>query len=237
MYDSRKILSEIATKRLNAIKEFTELGSGLSIAMRDLALRGAGDILGSEQAGFVDSIGIELFTKILKEEIDKLKGIFVPEEEDSTLPLIDVDTFVDNKYVDDEDLKIEIHKMINEIDNFDKLIEIKEKLEDRFGRVSEELMVYMYEQWFEAISRKLKVKRVKQSDSNVEIIFDKEMTNKIDGEKLFFSAFEINKNFIFGTSFGCLTIKLNIRKLEKHFIYYLVDLMQLVEKSIKKEAI
>ena len=72
MYNNRKVLSEIATKRLKVIKDFTELGSGFSIAMRDLSIRGAGDILGGEQSGFIDAIGIELFLEMLNEEVNKL---------------------------------------------------------------------------------------------------------------------------------------------------------------------
>ena len=74
MYDNKKLLSEIAVKRLKVIKDFTELGSGFAIAMRDLSIRGAGDILGSEQAGFIDSIGIELFLEMLNEAVQKLQG-------------------------------------------------------------------------------------------------------------------------------------------------------------------
>ena len=80
MYSKDKILGDVAVKRLNAIKEFTELGSGFSIASRDLSIRGAGDILGSEQAGFIDSVGIDLYLKILNEEVNRLKGIEPKEE-------------------------------------------------------------------------------------------------------------------------------------------------------------
>ena len=231
MYNNSKILSEIATKRLNAIKEFTELGSGLAIARRDLSLRGAGDMLGSEQAGFIDSVGIDLFTKMLKDEINKLKGIVVEEEEKSQ-PLLDVNTYVDDNYIDDEDLKIEIHKMINEIDSYKKLLEVKTKIEDRFGKVNEKLIIYMYEEWFETMAKKLRVKRVKQTNNEVEIFFDKEITNKIDGEKLFVDAYNISHNFSFKISFGFLDIKLSLKNLEKDYIYYLVELMQLIEKII-----
>lgn len=230
MYDNTKILSEIAHKRLNAIKEFTELGSGLSIAMRDLSLRGAGDFLGSEQAGFVDSVGIELFTELLKQEIDKLKGIEVTEEED-TQPLIEVDTYIDDNYVKEEELKIEIHKKINEIDSYDKLISVQKELEDRFGKISDKLLIYMYEEWFEALANKLKIRKVKQTNNAVEVMLDKEITSKIDGEKLFLDTLKINNNFKFGMIGGNLIISLRIDNLEKHFIYYLIDLLFVIDKA------
>lgn len=230
MYDNTKILSEIAHKRLNAIKEFTELGSGLSIAMRDLSLRGAGDFLGSEQAGFVDSVGIELFTELLKQEIDKLKGIEVTEEED-TQPLIEVDTYIDDNYVKEEELKIEIHKKINEIDSYDKLTSVQKELEDRFGKISDKLLIYMYEEWFEALANKLKIRKVKQTNNAVEVMLDKEITSKIDGEKLFLDTLKINNNFKFGMIGGNLIISLRIDNLEKHFIYYLIDLLFVIDKA------
>ena len=230
MYDNGRILSEIAHKRLNAIKEFTELGSGLSIAMRDLSLRGAGDFLGSEQAGFVDSVGIELFTELLKQEIDKLKGIEVTEEED-TQPLIEVDTYIDDNYVKEEELKIEIHKKINEIDSYDKLISVQKELEDRFGKISDKLLIYMYEEWFEALANKLKIRKVKQTNNAVEVMLDKEITSKIDGEKLFLDTLKINNNFKFGMIGGNLIISLRIDNLEKHFIYYLIDLLFVIDKA------
>ena len=230
MYDNGRILSEIAHKRLNAIKEFTELGSGLSIAMRDLSLRGAGDFLGSEQAGFVDSVGIELFTELLKQEIDKLKGIEVTEEED-TQPLIEVDTYIDDNYVKEEELKIEIHKKINEIDSYDKLISVQKELEDRFGKISDKLLIYMYEEWFEALANKLKIRKVKQTNNNIEIMLDKEFVSNIDGEKLFLDTLKINNNFKFGMIGGNLIISLRIDNLEKHFIYYLIDLLFVIDKA------
>ena len=230
MYDNGRILSEIAHKRLNAIKEFTELGSGLSIAMRDLSLRGAGDFLGSEQAGFVDSVGIELFTELLKQEIDKLKGIEVTEEED-TQPLIEVDTYIDDNYVKEEELKIEIHKKINEIDSYDKLISVQKELEDRFGKISDKLLIYMYEEWFEALANKLKIRKVKQTNNNIEIMLDKEFVSNIDGEKLFLDTLKINNNFKFGMIGGNLIISLKIDNLEKHFIYYLIDLLFVIDKA------
>ncbi len=232
MYDNSKILSEIAHKRLTAIKEFTELGSGLSIAMRDLSLRGAGDFLGSEQAGFVDSVGIELFTQLLKQEIDKLRGIDVAEEEDQQ-PLIEVDTYIDDSYVKEEELKIEIHKKINEIDSYDRLITIQKELEDRFGKISDKILIYMYEEWFEALANKLKIKRVKQTNHTVEIILDKEILKNVNGEQLFLETLKINNNFSFKTLGNNLIIVLKINNLEKHFIYYLIDLLFVIDKAKK----
>jgi len=232
MYDDSKILNPIAKKRLSAIKEFTELGSGLSIAMRDLSIRGAGDVLGSEQAGFVDSVGIELFMKMLKQEIDKLKGIQIEEEKTDSQPLIDVNTSIKDSYVVEEDLKIEIHKKINEINSKEKLLEIQAELEDRFGKLDDDMIIYMYEEWFENFATKLNISKVKQSKDLVEITLDKENTSKLNGELLFLEIIKLSSNFKFKMFAGSLIISLNTKNLDKHFIYYLIDLLLIIEKAI-----
>ena len=154
MYSPAKMLNDAAVKRLNAIKDFTELGSGFSIATRDLSIRGAGDILGSEQAGFIDTVGIDLYLKMLQDEINRLKGI-VPKEEiiQNEKPLLDVSTHISNNYTDDDNLKIAVHKQINTIDSLEKLKEVQADLEDRFGSLDETIIIYMYQEWFEKMAK------------------------------------------------------------------------------------
>ncbi len=225
MYDNRKELNDLAVKRLSTIKEFTELGSGFKIAMRDLSIRGAGDILGSEQSGYIDSIGIDLYLKMLKEAVDKLKGTYVEtKESDSIKPIIEVDTHISNDYVSEDDLKIEIHKKINEIDGIDKLLSVKEELEDRFGKISKEMELYMYEEWLEKLGNKLEVKTIKQTNTFIELEISKEISNKIDGEKLFYTAYEISKNFKLKQVDGKIHIILSLVNLDKHNVFYLIDL-------------
>lgn len=225
MYDNRKELNDLAVKRLSTIKEFTELGSGFKIAMRDLSIRGAGDILGSEQSGYIDSIGIDLYLKMLKEAVDKLKGTYVEtKESDSVKPIIEVDTHISNDYVSEDDLKIEIHKKINEIDGIDKLLSVKEELEDRFGKISKEMELYMYEEWLEKLGNKLEVKTIKQTNTFIELEISKEMSSKIDGEKLFYTAYEVSKNFKLKQVDGKIHIILSLVNLDKHNVFYLIDL-------------
>ena len=225
MYDNRKELNDLAVKRLSTIKEFTELGSGFKIAMRDLSIRGAGDILGSEQSGYIDSIGIDLYLKMLKEAVDKLKGNYVEtKESDSVKPIIEVDTHISNDYVSEDDLKIEIHKKINEIDGIDKLLSVKEELEDRFGKISKEMELYMYEEWLEKLGNKLEVKTIKQTNTFIELEISKEISNKIDGEKLFYTAYEVSKNFKLKQVDGKIHIILSLVNLDKHNVFYLIDL-------------
>ena len=237
MYDNKKVLSEVATKRLKVIKDFTELGSGFAIAMRDLSIRGAGDLLGSEQAGFIDSIGIELFMQMVNEEINKLQGKKQETKEpNDKMPLIDVQTSIDDKYVSDEDLKIEIHKKINSITSYESLNQVKHELEDRFGKLSEDLIIYMHEELFEKEAAKLNINHIKQTKTSIEITLDKNITNNLDGEKLFSEVSDLSRMFRFSMKFGSLTIILDTVKLDKHFIYYLLDLLKIINDSLKPKS-
>ena len=234
MYNGKKELNDLAVKRLKTIKEFTELGSGFKIAMRDLSIRGAGDILGSEQSGFIDSIGIDLYLKMLKEEVEKLKGIKKDEKDDmSNKPLIEVDTHISDNYVPDDEIKIEIHKMINDIDSLNDINNVKNILGNRFGKVTDDMIIYMHEEWFEKQARKLNIIECKQTKNFVEIVLPKDVSLKIDGEKLFFTAYEICKYFRFSYSNNKIHIILDTIKLDKHFIFYLNNLLEEIILNIK----
>ena len=226
MYEKNKMLNEIAIKRLNTIKEFTELGSGYRIAMRDLSIRGAGDIFGASQAGFVDSVGISLYMKMIEDEIKRQQGERVEEDDEDTNSLLNVTTHISDEYVSDEDIKIEIHQKINEIDSYDKLLEIKDELEDRFGKVSNEMLVYMYEEWFEKIAQKYNITNVVQTDRMVEVTLPEEVSNNIKGDKLLIEAMSLTKYFNIKYINKKIVITLYINNLEKHFIFYLVTLLE-----------
>lgn len=232
MYNKHKILSEVAEKRLKAIKEFTELGSGFAIAKRDLSIRGAGDILGSEQSGFIDSVGIDMFMKLLDDEINRQKGIVTPETNESeTLPLIEVTTNISDNYVKEDDLKIYIHKLINNINNIDELNDVQNQLEDRFGKLNEDIIIYMYEELFEKKAKNLGIKDIKQNKNNIEIWLPLDLTNKIKIDDLFINLSKVSRKFRFGMRFKRLVITLDIVNLDKHFIYYLIDLLNILEKA------
>ena len=228
MYDSHKMLNDIAVKRLNTIKEFTELGSGFKIAMRDLSIRGAGDILGSEQSGFIDTIGIELYLKMLKDAVDKLKGNYVEEDVDENLDnrsLIEVDTHIDDDYIKDDDLKIEIHKKINEVDSIEKFNQVKVELEDRFGKISKKLEIYMYEEWFEKLASKLEIRKVKQTKTMVDLELSEDISKRINGEELFMLSYDVCKNYKLSYVDNKIHIILEIVNLDKHFLLYLIELL------------
>lgn len=110
--------------------------------------------------------------------------------------------------------------------------EVKNELEDRFGKVSEDLIIYMHEEWFEKLANKIGIKQIRQTKNFIEITLDKELTKKINGETLFYEASKLSRMFRFSMKFERLIITLDTVKLDKHFIYYLIDLMKILENSI-----
>lgn len=224
MYNKAKVLTDTAIKRLQSIKDFTELGSGYKIAMRDLSIRGAGDLLGAEQAGFVDSVGLELYTQMVNDEIKRLNGEEVLEEE-NTNPLIEVENHISDEYVSEESIKIEIHQLINEIKDQESLDQVRNEILDRFGNISEEMNIYMYEEWFEKLAQKLNIKRIRQTETLLEVELPEDVSNKIQGDKLFLIAYSINPKFRLSYRMKRIYISLSLVNLDKHFVYYLVNLL------------
>lgn len=132
MYQPDKVLTEVAEKRLQAIRDFTELGAGFKIAMRDLSIRGAGNLLGSQQHGFIDSVGYDLYTQMLNEAVAAKQGNAKPKHLDTEVDL-DLEAYLPTDYVSDSRQKIELYKRLREANNDDQLNEIQDDLIDRFG--------------------------------------------------------------------------------------------------------
>lgn len=231
MYNPAKVLTETAIKRLQSIKDFTELGSGYKIAMRDLSIRGAGDLLGAEQAGFVDSVGLELYTQMVSEEIKRLNGEEVLEEENSN-PLIEVANHISDEFVKEESIKIEIHQLINEIKDQTSLEKVKSEILDRFGNITSEMDIYMHEEWFSELANQLNIKRVKQTETLLELELPADISDKIQGDKLFLIAYNINPKFRLSYRMKKIYVSLSLVNLEKHFVYYLVPLLDEIKNMI-----
>lgn len=224
MYKPSKLLTEEAQKRLNSIKEYTALGSGYKISARDLEIRGAGDILGSEQAGFIDSVGISLYTKILNDEISRIEsGKEEIEEEEETKDKIksniNLSNYIPNTYVENDSLKILIHNKINSITNRENFNIIKEELEDRFGKLNNEILEYMEEQLFDSLSEKYKIEKLIETRLTIEIIFNEEIVNIVDMGDLLVKSLRINKNFKFKSQDKKVILYIQKIYLNKESIY------------------
>ena len=144
MYRPDKTLTEVAEKRLEAIKGFTELGSGFKIAMRDLSIRGAGNILGASQSGFIDSVGFEMYSQLLEEAIAKKQGKEQKRQKSNAEINLQIDAYLPSDYISDERQKIEIYKRIREIDNSVNYEDLQEELIDRFGEYPD-VVAYLLE--------------------------------------------------------------------------------------------
>ncbi|MBQ9448742.1 MAG: transcription-repair coupling factor [Acholeplasmatales bacterium] len=186
MYEPRKELTVEAEKRLSTIKEFNELGSGYKIAMRDLSIRGAGDILGEEQSGFIESVGIDMYLKILDEEVNH-KAPPKDEEIDKSLVLPIVNRTIDRSYIESDDQIISLHKKIAELNSLKELNELEAELLDRFGEPPLDIISYMYEKLMDNYCKKLGIYRIdRESTPGMAIYhFSKEVSEKLNGQFIF----------------------------------------------------
>ncbi|MDA9471429.1 transcription-repair coupling factor [Enterococcus sp. 5H] len=139
MYEQQKILNEVSEKRLEAIKDFTELGSGFKIAMRDLSIRGAGNLLGAQQHGFIDSVGFDMYSQMLAEAVARKQGKNIQDQKTSVEIDLGIDAYLPTSYISDERQKIEIYKRIRQLENMDMYDELEADLLDRFGEYPDEV--------------------------------------------------------------------------------------------------
>ena len=155
------------------------------------------------------------------------------EETDSSdaKQLINVSTHIEDSYVSEDDLKIEIHKLINSIEDENSFQKVKLELEDRFGKLNEDLIIYMYEEWFEKLVNRLGISAVHQNRNSIELVFPQNIVEKMDTEELFMDAFEVSNMFRFISKGSNLVIVLDIIKLDKHPIFYLVSLLNKIDKN------
>ncbi|MDM8127710.1 transcription-repair coupling factor, partial [Paraclostridium benzoelyticum] len=166
MYEKDKVLSEVAEKRLKAIKEFTEFGSGFKIAMRDLEIRGAGNILGPQQHGHMAVIGYDLYVKMLNDAIRKVKGEILEEEIDVEIDL-PVNAYIPDSYIEDEIIKIEMYKKIASIENEEDLNDIKDELEDRFSDIPKSVNALMSIAYMKTLCKKLGIEKVRMAKDEI----------------------------------------------------------------------
>ena len=233
MYKKEKVLNSTALKRLEAIKEFTELGSGYKISMRDLAIRGAGDILGREQAGFIDSIGVNMYLDLINEEV---KGIDLDQEEDNnTNNLIDVETHIGKEYSEDSEILIELHKKINSIETKEDLKNVLFEIRDRFGITNQQMETYAHEKYLEKLIEKTGV--IINTNDNLKTILKikKEVYTNLSIEDLFYESTKISSKLSFSYKNDYILVTLLKATLEKNYIFYLEEFLEkIIDLSYKK---
>ncbi|MFC4389312.1 transcription-repair coupling factor [Gracilibacillus marinus] len=186
-YQKDKILTEVSEKRLQAIKEFTELGSGFKIAMRDLSIRGAGNILGAQQHGFIDSVGFDMYSQMLKEAVQaKQQGKTLEEVKPFEVELdLQIDAYIPDSYIQDEKQKIDMYKRFQAIMSQEDIHDLRDELIDRFGDYPEEVNNLFHVTSLKWGAKKERIESISEKKNELEVIVEEERSQQIDGAKLF----------------------------------------------------
>ena len=182
MYKKNTLLKETAEKRLQAIREFTDLGSGYKIAMRDLEIRGAGNLLGQAQSGHMEAVGYDLYCKMLNEAVLKLKGELHEEEEFDTTLDLDISAFIPATYVYNEYQKLELYKRISSIESKDEMEDMTDELIDRFGEMPKAVYNLLYVAYLKALAHHAYMTDVKQKGEKIS--FEMKPDAAVDVEKI-----------------------------------------------------
>ncbi|APU70738.1 transcription-repair coupling factor [Companilactobacillus crustorum] len=184
MYRPNKVLTEVGEQRLEAIKNFTELGSGFKIAMRDLSIRGAGNLLGKQQHGFIDSVGFDLYTQMLNDAVAKKRGHTKAEKTNSEVNLA-LEAYLPADYITDQRQKVELYKRIRQIDSLENYQEVRSELLDRFGKYPQEVSNLLDISLLKNSFDESLVKSVIMRNSKIAIKFSKKASDYLTGDLVF----------------------------------------------------
>lgn len=234
MYQENKVLTEVSEKRLEAIKDFTELGSGFKIAMRDLSIRGAGNLLGKQQHGFIDSVGYDLYTQMLKEAVNRKKGIKSIKKTDAEIK-INIEAYIPANYVEDQRQKIELYKRIRQIDNEKQFIEIQEDLIDRFGEYPMEVANLLELGLLKMFADKALVELVSYKNNKIIVTCSKEASSLYAATDYLKAIAQTSMKATLKVDQGKMIITIVLQpktKLEK----IVSDLTELFRELVKKET-
>lgn len=210
LHPTNKVLSETAEDRLQAIKEFTELGSGFKIAMRDLNIRGAGNLLGKQQHGFIDSVGFDLYSQMLEEAVNEKRGVKDEKQDAPEVEIeLNIDAYLPAEYIQNEQAKIEIYKKLRKIETEAQLMDVKDELIDRFNDypVEVERLLEMMEIKIHALNAGVTL--IKDIGKKVEIYLSEKGTTDINGETLFKQTQPLGRTMKVGVQDGKMKVTLN----------------------------
>ncbi|MCL2621348.1 MAG: transcription-repair coupling factor, partial [Defluviitaleaceae bacterium] len=170
MYQKDKVLTEVAEKRLQTIREFTEFGAGFKIAMRDLEIRGAGNLLGTSQHGHMDAVGYEMYCKLLDIAMREMRGMEIPEAFETLMDLA-LDAYIPNIYIPHEGQRLDIYKKISHITNQTDFYDVQEEIEDRFGTMPPSAQNLLDIALLKARANACDIVAIKQNGTNISIAF------------------------------------------------------------------
>ena len=235
MYQRDKVLTDVAEKRLMAIKEFTELGSGFKIAMRDLTIRGAGNLLGSQQHGFIDSVGFDLYSQMLEEAIEERQSGVKKEPVQEIEISLDVDAYIPDSYISDGYQKIQMYKRVKGIDEAEEVTELQDELIDRFGDMPLEtdrlLRIALMKVW----GRQVGVESIKQNGKIISIKLSEQGTAAVNGGKLVEESAAYGRAVGFSMAGQQLVMAIDENKTAKHHPFDVLEgMMKLLPESLRE---
>lgn len=229
MYQPDKMLSEVSEKRLAALRDFTDLGSGFKIAMRDLAIRGAGNLLGKQQHGFVNSVGFDLYSQMLSEAVAKKRGQAPSQAEEPVELEMNINAYIPSTYIADEKQKLEIYKRINLLEDTEAMWDLDEELMDRFGEPPLEVQLLLNVGALKANAKKVGINHIQTRNNGVELHFHASLDQQTAVPKIFEALDKIPMRLqMKEDKEGQLTLFLQIGKLEP--VEWLDYLLQFVSQ-------
>ena len=215
LYKRDKLLKEIAEKRLAAIREFTDLGSGFKIAMRDLEIRGAGNLLGAEQHGHMEAVGYDLYCKMLNEAVKHLKGEMEEEESYNTTIDLNVDAYIPASYIPNEYQKLDVYKRIASIENEEEMDDMVEELIDRFGDIPRKVQQLLNIAALKALAHQAYIIAIEQKGEEYKFTMYEKAKVKADQIPILLQQFKGNLTFKVDTNPYFLYEKKSRNKKEK----------------------
>lgn len=215
LYKRDKLLKEIAEKRLAAIREFTDLGSGFKIAMRDLEIRGAGNLLGAEQHGHMEAVGYDLYCKMLNEAVKHLKGEMEEEESYNTTIDLNVDAYIPASYIPNEYQKLDVYKRIASIENEEEMDDMVEELIDRFGDIPRKVQQLLNIAALKALAHRAYIIAIEQKGEEYKFTMYEKAKVKADQIPILLQQFKGNLTFKVDTNPYFLYEKKSRNKKEK----------------------
>lgn len=210
MYQKDKTLNEVSEKRLQAIKDFTELGSGFKIAMRDLSIRGAGNLLGAQQHGFIDSVGFDLYSQMLTEAVQRKQGKNTQSEKTAVEIDLGIDAYLPPTYLSDERQKIEIYKRIRELETVEALDELQDDLIDRFGEYPAEVVHLLAIGEIKMNGDRALLERIRKYNGVITVVLSKAGTKLFSVEQLFEALGQTKLKATLGVEKEQMHIKLTV---------------------------
>ena len=232
LYTKDKILTEVAEKRLKALKDFTELGSGFKIAMRDLEIRGAGNMMGSSQHGHMAAIGYDLYCRMLEDTIKLVKGDIDKEPVETTVDL-KVDAYIPSNYIEDEMQKISIYKKIAALETMEEYMDIKDELEDRYSEIPQPVYNLMDIAYIKSKAKMLFIEEIKETPKEIIFRFTKDDDNYKNVFKEILIKYKENVLLKFGEepSFVFVDKEMNREEMLKFF----KEMMDELSKKSKRQ--